>query len=363
MRNKISLLVYLMLAGAVFFGWKSVAQAAQPVVHAVLFFSPTCGSCHIVTDQVLPPLVDLYQDKLDIVGIDVSQPAGLQLYESAIAYYQIPSDRIGVPTLIIGDVVLVGANEIPQKLPQLIEQALQSGGTDFPSFPGLENALAAQPAEGTGPAQQDSLTPLFAVRFMQDPVANTIAVIVLLAMVATVIFIGSNFLHGQVTNALKWPSWITPVLCLAGLGVAGYLTYVETTSTQAICGPVGDCNSVQHSPYAYIFGILPVGVMGLAGYLAILAAWLVQLFGPANLRKIAAILAWGMALFGVMFSIYLTFLEPFVIGASCAWCLASALLITLLLVATTEPVKDALRVNEEGFADDDPEQQPLAATE
>jgi len=42
-----------------------------------------------------------------------------------------------------------------------------------------------------------------------------------------------------------------------------------------------------------------------------------------------------MIVIGVLFSIYLTFLEPFVIGATCAWCLSSAVIMTLLLLLTT----------------------------
>jgi uncharacterized membrane protein len=52
---------------------------------------------------------------------------------------------------------------------------------------------------------------------------------------------------------------------------------------------------------------------------------------------------WGMALFGVIFSIYLTFLEPFVIGATCIWCISSAIVISLLLAVTTNfarPLED-----------------------
>ena len=46
---------------------------------------------------------------------------------------------------------------------------------------------------------------------------------------------------------------------------AGYLTYVETQLVQAVCGPVGDCNAVQSSSYARLFGVLPVGVLGASG--------------------------------------------------------------------------------------------------
>jgi uncharacterized membrane protein len=45
----------------------------------------------------------------------------------------------------------------------------------------------------------------------------------------------------------------------------------------------------------------------------------------------------AIALGGTLFSIYLTFLEPFVIGATCVWCLGSALCMTLLLVFTRTP--------------------------
>jgi uncharacterized membrane protein len=44
-----------------------------------------------------------------------------------------------------------------------------------------------------------------------------------------------------------------------------------------------------------------------------------------------------MTLFGTLFSIYLTFLEPFVIGATCAWCLASAVIMTALLWLAATP--------------------------
>jgi uncharacterized membrane protein len=98
----------------------------------------------------------------------------------------------------------------------------------------------------------------------------------------------------------------------------------------AVCGPVGDCNTVQQSAYARLFGVLPIGVLGLLGYIVILAAWFVRHFGRGWLVDLAALVLLGMTTFGTLFSIYLTFLEPFVIGATCAWCLSSAIAMTLL---------------------------------
>jgi len=112
---------------------------------------------------------------------------------------------------------------------------------------------------------------------------------------------------------------------------------VEVTNTEAVCGPVGDCNTVQQSSYASLFGIIPIGLFGVAGYLVVGLTWLIAKFGPERWRKISTLGIWILSLFGAFFSIYLTFLEPFVIGATCAWCLTSAIVMNLLLWASTAP--------------------------
>jgi uncharacterized membrane protein len=344
------LLIIISSATAVF------AHAQEPVVRAVLFFSPTCANCHIVMEEVIPPLADQYGEQLDVVGIDVSFDAGINLYESAVTQFNIPDDRYGVPTLIIGDVVLVGSDEIPRQLPGIIERGLSEGGIDWPAIPGLKAILDAQPqtSDSTGPSAApvnnvEPNGPVFLTKFMYDPIANSIAVLVLIGMVASVIVVGISFIKGTENKYLKWPDWLVPVLAIIGIGVSLYLTYVEVTRSDAICGPVGDCNSVQESPYAYLFGVLPVGLMGALGYGAILVCWALQRLRPTSWKKYTTLAIWGMAVFGVLFSIYLTFLEPFVIGATCAWCIISAIVITLIMLASTEPAKDVLRENELDF--------------
>jgi uncharacterized membrane protein len=138
--------------------------------------------------------------------------------------------------------------------------------------------------------------------------------------------------------------WLIPTLSIIGLIIAGYLSFVEVSGSEAVCGPVGDCNAVQQSSYAKLFGTLPIGVLGLAGYVGILAAWALAKYGPTHLRSNAILAMWGMTLFGVLFSIYLTFLEPFVIGATCAWCVSSAIVITLQFLGSTQIIRNSLPV-------------------
>ena len=357
---RISKATVIVLLVVLLFG-SQIAFAQAPVVHAVLFFSPACEHCHKVIEEVLPPLAEQYSQQLDIAGIDVQNTIGQNLYQAAVAQFQIPDDRIGIPTLIIGDVVLVGASEIPQKLPGLIEEGLAKGGVDWPNIPGLAEIITAQPetpqisgGQSLAAAAQDTGNiPAFVYTFFKDPIANSIAILVLLAMIASVIAIGYIFITGSESKLIRWHHWAIPVLAIIGLGAAIYLSIVEVTKTEAVCGPIGNCNSVQESPYAILFGILPVGILGAVGYLAILAALLFQKYGPQAGRKLMAVVIWAMAWFGILFSIYLTFLEPFVIGATCVWCITSAIVMTLIFWASTGPALDALKINDDEDVDAD----------
>lgn len=329
-RKSVYLLLFMVL-GAFIISPKHV-QAQTPVVRAVLFFSPTCPHCHKVMNEDLPPLYEKYGDQLQILEIDITKTQGSQLYQLAITAYDIPQERLGVPALFVANTHLVGSDEIPAMFPSMIENGLQQGGIDWPPLPGitpLVETFEANLASGTSNAS--SLT--MGERFALDPVGNTIAVIVLVGLVGTFILAAYAFMNRIKLN--PWPEWVMPVLVVLGLIVAGYLTYIETTHTEAVCGPVGDCNTVQQSDYARLFGFLPVGVLGLLGYAAIGIAWFVKNKGVETMSKQSALAIWWMALFGTLFSIYLTFLEPFVIGASCAWCLTSAILMGLVLWTST----------------------------
>ena len=140
------------------------------------------------------------------------------------------------------------------------------------------------------------------------------------------------------------PSWLVPSLSVLGMGVAAYLSFVEVTGQSAVCGPVGDCNAVQQSAYAHLFGVLPVGLLGLFGYLAILGAWALERTGPRAARSPTLRLRWGMTFAATAFSVYLTFLEPFVIGATCMWCITSSVVVGLLLLVTTLEMRGPARV-------------------
>jgi uncharacterized membrane protein len=308
-------------------GGRSVVSAQEPVVNAVLFFSPTCPACHEVMTNHLPPLQEQYGDQLQILEINVQLGDGQALYNTYLQQYKVPPERIGVPALIVGNQFLVGALEIPQSFPGIIENALTAGGLAWPELPGVTRYLDTH-------GLSDAARPSAIDRFAQDPVGNTVSVLVLIGMLVSVAVTGYSYLNGEAAYK-AWPTWVIPALVLVGLGAAGYLSFVELTQTEAICGPVGDCNAVQSSTYAYLFGLIPVGVLGAVGFLSIGGAWAAWTFTKPKIKHTFSQAMWVLALIGTLFSIYLTYLEPFVIGATCAWCITSAIVMTLLLWAAT----------------------------
>jgi uncharacterized membrane protein len=120
---------------------------------------------------------------------------------------------------------------------------------------------------------------------------------------------------------------LTAVLALIGVGIAGYLTWVHYAGLDPVCvGGGGGCERVQSSRWAELAGI-PVAVLGLAGYVAILAS----LALPEDL---GAPVAAFLSLVGFGFSVWLTYVEIAKIDAICQWCVASAVLMTALALVS-----------------------------
>jgi uncharacterized membrane protein len=115
------------------------------------------------------------------------------------------------------------------------------------------------------------------------------------------------------------------VLSLAGLLDAFYLVLIKIFNNPLMCPQgIGDCWTVNTSRYGELFGI-PVAVFGMAGYAAVIFLVLVETNNKLFM-KLSLIGVFALALFGSLFSIYLTYLEIAVIKAICPFCVVSAIL-------------------------------------
>jgi uncharacterized membrane protein len=112
------------------------------------------------------------------------------------------------------------------------------------------------------------------------------------------------------------------VVAAIGLLVSLYLTWVHYSGDLALCIGVGGCEAVQTSRFSVV-GSVPVALIGLAGFVAILGAALVRLRADGPAWADTALFA--LSLGGTLYVAYLTYLELFVIGAVCPWCVTVAL--------------------------------------
>lgn len=111
------------------------------------------------------------------------------------------------------------------------------------------------------------------------------------------------------------------VISALGLCVSGYLAYNKLFGGTLQCVAGHGCQIVQKSKYATFAGV-PVPYIGFIGWIGILAS----LALPGDLgRGVTA----AMTVFGFFFTLYLTYLELFVIDAICPWCVANGVLTTI----------------------------------
>lgn len=372
----------------------AAAQEELPKVHVIIFYSPSCLACEFVVAEDIQPLIDLYGDQLVIVPVDISIDSGSRLFAKVLENLNRPTSQATVPFLLVGSFALDGPFQIQEELPILVaagagnqgiawpndsallaylenEGYLDADGIDITPTPGPEAVTgeqgqdAAEPTPTEEPAAisteevtaaelepgtNPGVTPFdedgggelfgsFGERFNRDPLANGIAVVVLLFLVGVAVYIGVKFM--QAAELRPWPNWILIVLLVAGIAIAGYLASIEVSGEAAICGPVGDCNAVQQSEYATLFGFLPVAILGLIGYIMIGITWWIGQSASGQTAFYAKLAMFLFALFGLLFFIYLTFLEPFVIGATCAWCISSAIIMAFINLFTLRIALDA----------------------
>ena len=173
--------------------------------------------------------------------------------------------------------------------------------------------------------------------FRTSGIALVLAAVVLVVIIANIAFPLLNLSQKSTLAVVaNWYTWAIPVLVVGGFVVAGYLTYAEVTETPPVCGPViNGCHVVQASPYSKFFGLVPIGIVGLAGYTAILIGWVACRLGSVAVKRASGLAIWVLCFFGVLFSAYLTYLELGVIAATCVWCILSAVLMMLLLWVST----------------------------
>lgn len=120
---------------------------------------------------------------------------------------------------------------------------------------------------------------------------------------------------------------VAALLALIGLADALYLTIEHVTGQSVRCTILSGCSAVLSSPYAVVRGV-PLAAIGAAAYFSVFSLAILTLFGYPKVSGL--LLALVLAMFAV--SLWLVYLQAFVIREFCQYCLFSALITTTILV-------------------------------
>jgi len=129
--------------------------------------------------------------------------------------------------------------------------------------------------------------------------------------------------------------WVLVVLAVAGIVVSGFALreHYRTEASPCSIDAVWDCGTVNHSPYAMLFGV-PVAVIGMGGYL---------LLGLLAFRRMYP---WMLPFVtgALVFAVHLAGIEKYVLGAWCIYCVISLGIITLLtLLVIAKVIADSMQ--------------------
>ena len=133
------------------------------------------------------------------------------------------------------------------------------------------------------------------------------------------------------------------LLALAGLFVSLYLYLYKLGLIGTLACGTGGCETVQLSPQSRFLGV-DVALIGVVGYTGLVALGLLSLQPRYAGRSWPVLLLLGVGGGAVAFTLYLSYLELFVIHAICRWCLVSAVIIAILFAVTALEFRRAAAV-------------------
>ncbi len=132
---------------------------------------------------------------------------------------------------------------------------------------------------------------------------------------------------------------LVALLALTGLFVALYLTLYKAGAIGSLTCSIGSCETVNTSRWSTLLG-LPVAAWGLGFYVVALVVSIMATSDRWVDERAPSIVLVGLSGWGVLFSLWLTYLELFVIHAICMWCVISAIIVTLIFITSVLDLRD-----------------------
>ena len=109
-------------------------------VHGLYFYSQDCPHCEEVLNNLLLPMQDEFGTKLDIRLVEIDYADNYELLIHTEEHFGVKAEERAIPTLVIGDRVMIGQDVIESELRGVVENGILSGGIDWPDIPNFDPA-------------------------------------------------------------------------------------------------------------------------------------------------------------------------------------------------------------------------------
>ena len=129
----------------------------------------------------------------------------------------------------------------------------------------------------------------------------------------------------------KWLYKASVILVAIGILVSIYMTIYKLVENNVMCLGSGDCSTVNSSKFSETFGGIPVALVGVGGYAAILALHLLENRNTL-MRPNGTLFIFGLSLTGFLFTLYLVYVEIAILKALCPFCVTSQVAMTLIFI-------------------------------
>lgn len=149
---------------------------AEDAVHAYFFYANDCPHCHAALEEVIDPLEAEWGERLDVRLLEIGTPENYEALMAVEAHFEVPAARRSIPTLVVGEQILIGKSEISEAFPSIVSAGIAAGGIDFPSIAGIDPAALVSSApvdsgevDETCETDESCVvsTPIFAAYFYQ----------------------------------------------------------------------------------------------------------------------------------------------------------------------------------------------------
>ena len=104
-----------------------IEQTLDPDKYQVLFFySKSCSHCQTVHDEIVMPFIDQYGENIELWMLPVDVPINYEALLTVENAYQVQADQRGLPTILVGDQLIIGEDQSNAELETALTNLISS---------------------------------------------------------------------------------------------------------------------------------------------------------------------------------------------------------------------------------------------